>query len=910
MRWLRLVAVLLLFQMLSACDRTTAVEHLARAENYVLASDYRTAVIELKNALQKDPDLLEARVALGKAHLALGSFASGVKELERAMALGSRDETVRAGLLSGKLGLGEYQAVLDELEGEQDLSPVLSVLLADAHLQTGQFDLAAGLYSAAADLANAQLGLGTIAWVQGDFELARAHLARAVELDPSLRDAWIRKAEFDLSQRDFVSAAEAFGVLVDLPGGELTGRLGLARSGLLLGDLDGAGDHIGLFLSQAPGFPGAHYIDALIRQQKGDVDGAEAALREVQKTQPDHEPSLLLMGAVKFQQAQLGQAEDNLRRYLARHRDSEAAAKLLAAVLHQQGDLDGVVALLSPHRAGTSDPQILAMLGTVQLQLGLTQQAVSTLERAVSMAPDSAMLRNQLALGLLSAGDDSQARVMLASALAVDGQQYHSDYLSALLNLKEGDPIAAIEAAKRMESKDPSNPVGPFLKGLAYLAQDQEARAAEAFETARATEPDFFPAITHLARLAEGNGNGRKAIAFYDDYLRVQPDEAEARLARVALLRRLGDVDSIDIERELELLSTQMPDMLGPRIELGRLYLHEDRLEKAAEQLDTALRIHPNAAPALLLGTEVALRLRADFTAQQHLERLQVLLDQWPDSKELHLAVGALQVRMNQLQLARRNLERALVLSDPEDQEVLKGLLRLHLAAGEVGLARTRLNELDQEGDEDILLLEAALLLAEGHHQEAVDAYRPLVSRGNREAVLKLSVAQLDHGDVDDALATMEAWLVDHQNDLAVAMLRASGLLRKGDVDATVAQYEALRGLGDPVALNNLAWLYMERGDERAIVTAEQAFALAPDDPDITDTMGWILVQFGEPEKAIQLIDRSVRARPFDATFRYHLGVAHLDAGDLNAGRAALEEAMRLGPFPDKVDAERRLQTL
>jgi Flp pilus assembly protein TadD len=74
--------------------------------------------------------------------------------------------------------------------------------------------------------------------------------------------------------------------------------------------------------------------------------------------------------------------------------------------------------------------------------------------------------------------------------------------------------------------------------------------------------------------------------------------------------------------------------------------------------------------------------------------------------------------------------------------------------------------------------------------------------------------------------------------------------------------------------------------------------------------MGWIFVQFGQPEKGVQLINSSVRARPADPTFRYHLGVAYLDAGDLDAGRAALEEAIRLGPFPEQEEAQRRLQML
>jgi len=46
-------------------------------------------------------------------------------------------------------------------------------------------------------------------------------------------------------------------------------------------------------------------------------------------------------------------------------------------------------------------------------------------------------------------------------------------------------------------------------------------------------------------------------------------------------------------------------------------------------------------------------------------------------------------------------------------------------------------------------------------------------------------------------------------------------------------------------ALNGLAWLYHENGKPGALVMARKASKLAPDNPAIQDTYGWILVQSG-----------------------------------------------------------------
>lgn len=907
MRFYLLVTTLSLTLVLSACSETTAPEHLAKGERYLLNGDLRSAVIELKNALRKAPELLEARKTLGRAHLALGDYPSAVKEFERALLLDAEDAAAQAGLISSWLGLGEFQAVLGELEAKKDLSPPMRMFLADAQLQAGNLALAEALYLDQVDLAVAQLGLGTIAWIQGDPVSAGKYFSSSVVLDPSLREAWIRKSEFDLSQREFDTALEAFGTLVSLPGGELVGLLGLARVNLLLGDLKAAGQHIGQLLIRVPDFPGAHYVDALIRQQQGDINGAERALREVQKLQPDHEPSLLLMGAVKYQQGQFGQAEDNLRRYLSRREHSEIAVKLLATVRFQHGDLDEVEELLTPYRDVTIDPQILLLLGSVQMRLGRIQQAVMNIAQAVTMAPDSRMLRNQLLLGLTSAYDESLTPVMLASWLTTNQEQYQSDYLSSLLKLKDGHPGDALNLADSLSTKDLGNPVGPFLQGLVYLGQGQVAHSADAFRAALSVSPDFFPAVANLAELERRIGNYGQAIALYERHLLAQPEHPRARLGMARLLQQLEQL--ADAEAVLLRLINQMPEFIAARIELAQLYERQGRLDDAAEQLGVALRQFPNAVPLLLLASEVALQKRSSFEAQQYLEALQLHLDLAPHSRDLHVAIGGLQTRANQLPLARRNLEKALELAGGEDRVVHTELLRLYLKAGEHELARSRLLAIDQKDDE-VLLLEAELLNEEGLYLEALSSYRRLVSEGNREAVLKLGVVQLEHGDVDAALATLDEWLANDPEDLGVGMLRAAALSRQGDTEATIAQYEALQSSGDPVVLNNLAWLYMERGDRRAIATAERAHALAPQDPDIADTIGWVLVQFGQPTKAISLIRTSVEARPADPTFRYHLGVAYLESGELNAGRNALEEAMRLGPFPERQDAERRLQSL
>src|SRR3546814_20865342 len=71
--------------------RLHAASFLERAQQLFEEGDLPAAGVELKNALQRDPNDAEARFLLGRIHLKLGDARSAEKELLRARALGLSD---------------------------------------------------------------------------------------------------------------------------------------------------------------------------------------------------------------------------------------------------------------------------------------------------------------------------------------------------------------------------------------------------------------------------------------------------------------------------------------------------------------------------------------------------------------------------------------------------------------------------------------------------------------------------------------------------------------------------------------------------------------------------------------------------------------------------------------------------
>ena len=82
-----------------------------------------------------------------------------------------------------------------------------------------------------------------------------------------------------------------------------------------------------------------------------------------------------------------------------------------------------------------------------------------------------------------------------------------------------------------------------------------------------------------------------------------------------------------------------------------------------------------------------------------------------------------------------------------------------------------------------------------------------------------------------------------------------------GDPDAAIQSYEQIieTSPNDVGALNNLAFLYYQRGDQRGLELARRAYELAPSHPVVMDTYGWLLVEAGEVERGLPILRESVQ---------------------------------------------------
>ena len=117
----------------------------------------------------------------------------------------------------------------------------------------------------------------------------------------------------------------------------------------------------------------------------------------------------------------------------------------------------------------------------------------------------------------------------------------------------------------------------------------------------------------------------------------------------------------------------------------------------------------------------------------------------------------------------------------------------------------------------------------------------------------------------------------------------------------------------DVVASNNLAWLLTQSGGniDEALKWAQISKEKSPNDPAVTDTLGWIYMQKHNDTLAISEFTDAVNKSPKNPLYLYHLGLAQMHAGDSRQAQESLQKSLEPKvDFPGIDDARKTLKDL
>lgn len=875
---------------------------LASARQYLKNSDHPAAIIQLKNALQEQPDLAEARFLLGRTLLMSGDMVGGEAELQKARELGYAADEVVPLLVRSRLSQGQFRKVTDEF--------------AQSRLTSND---------AQADLVT----LVAIAWRYQDNPVAsQAALQEALKLKPDHGPALVEQARLKSTQRDLDGALAVLdGVLAKNAGDADAQKL---RGDILLygkGDSAQALDAYRASVASQPGFqdgmagvvrtlvsqnqldaatqeaeklvahlPQTHYLKALLAYQKGDYKAAREHAQRLLTAVPDSAPALEMAGAVEYRMGGLVQAQSMLSRAVQAAPGLRVARHTLVLSYLRTGQADRALATLPPGLdLQSTDSDMLALAGQVHMVKGDVDVAQRYFARAASLDPTDAAKRTSLAVTQLRAGKADQALGALQDIASTDtGAVADMALINAHLQRREVDK--ALTAINALEKKQASEPLPLQLRGQALLMRNDRAGARAAFERAQTVDPGYFAATAALVKLDLSDNKPQDAQKRLEAVIARDSANSPALLA-LADVRAASGADASVVVDTLRKAIEIAPTDVAPRLRLVEHHLRHNDAKAALAVAQAAVVAQPNV-PELVDALGRAQTASAEYN--QALSSFNLLASLLPPQSPLP------QMRMATVHMTNRDLPGAIAAFrkalqvQPNLWAAQRSLTDLLLQTNQASQAMALATSVQQQQPRDVAghLLEGDVHVAAKRWGDAIGAYRAGMRLGAApELAVKLHSALSESGKLAEAQQMGATWLKAHPKDAAMSLYLGDRALADKKFKEAQRHYEQVIALqpNNVLALNNLAWVAGELGRDDAVALAERANAAAPNQPTVMDTLAMLLSRKNDHARALELQKRVVQLRPNAPLFKLNLAKIQIKAGDKGAAKTLLDELSALG---------------
>jgi tetratricopeptide (TPR) repeat protein len=563
-------------------------DYVERGDRYIAEKNVDAAIIEYRNAVQRDPKFGEA---YGKLASAYASRGDGVDALRAAV--------TAADLLPDSV---EAQTVAGEL-----------LLLA------GRFADAKGRAQRAlardANFTRARVLLGNSIAGLKDIDSAIKEFEEAIRLDPDQSGVYTGLAALKASQGDLQAAEQIFKQAIETDPKAVPPRLALAQFYWSTNRLADSEQMLKTTLESAPADPMANLALAVFYQAAGRAEEAEPYLRAAVKADPN--PRLKIATADYYIAHRRAHDAKPLLAPLAQDRRFGALAILrLAGIAQAEGQPEEALQILENRL--TVEPKnalVLAAKSDVLRMQRRLDEAVTVADAAIAASPTSAQAHFVRGRILAEQGQREQAERAFNDVLRLNPRASAARVELARLQVST-DVDEAVAQAQQASKEDPQRgaarlvlaraliqkreyaeaekvldelmKAGPNIAGVhvelggLYALRKDMTRAREAFERALALEPSSVDAIEGLVAIEFATGRRAEGLARIEHALAAASDDS--RLLIVAAKAYASANNLASAERMLLKAIDKNPSALTAYATLGQVYLSQKKLGSARAQ--------------------------------------------------------------------------------------------------------------------------------------------------------------------------------------------------------------------------------------------------------------------------------------------------------------------------------------
>ncbi|MBL1264942.1 tetratricopeptide repeat protein [Methylomicrobium sp. RS1] len=422
------------------------------------------------------------------------------------------------------------------------------------------------------------------------------------------------------------------------------------------------------------------------------------------------------------------------------------------------------------------------------------------------------------------------------------------------------------------------------LQALLYTLKKDLAKADQNFEKAIQLDSRNVLAYIGAAKFALDNGQFDKAKGYANKALGVNDRVIGAYLvlADIALKQKnINEVEKVlltaqekvkgDITAEIKVIQS-----------LAKFYAIQKQPEKMLTVGNELVKRYPddNKALSVLVGAQIINKNLPAAEATLH----QIIGQDKQDIANRLLLARLLSTQSGKEKEVLKLLDEADQISpDKPEAQVFKTAYLIKLKHYQEALDLAV--RVDKQSPKLVLgkLLKGDVYLAEKKLDKAIEMYRQAYKlQPSNKVLFTLADIMTIQKKQSDVINLLNNALEKDGKNGAIHFKLATVYQQQNDNKQAEAHYKAiLEGQPDHVlALNNLAYLYFQQSNPKALELAKKAYEKAPESAAILDTYGYILVKQGQPKEGLLLLEKAASLASKSSDIQFHLAEAYSVNGD------------------------------
>jgi putative PEP-CTERM system TPR-repeat lipoprotein len=868
---------------LTSCGESKSPsEYMQDAQNSLVANDFNSAIISLKNMVRLEPQNVKTRLALGELYLKIGDDLSAEKEILKAEELGADLNLIAPLLLEVSLLQTNYNEAIVYAESiKSELNKTSGDKVKFLHLAALSYQ--GSLKDNLFEIERLQKSENALYATFGDFfELTlNEDYQAALTLFETINQEKLPLESFIIAGRLYTfeglhsKASAVYQQYINTRVKDYKAKILIAESLIEEQRFDEAEVFVEQVLLVSKNQAFANQLKAIIYFNKEDfVQAQEFASNSINNGLASGINKLIL-AISNFQLDNLEQSHSYFNEIIDLIPPEHPLRNIYIMVELKLGYINEVTAkLMSDEDINELDANLLVAASYELIKSSKQKTAKGLISKLEGTEFDPSS-RGKLGFMKLAVGDESASSDLLAGIKNQPGNEQLKVAL-ALSYFQNKKIEQAIEVALDWIESNPELASGYNLAGYFYTQTKNLDKAKEVYQQALEFIPNNQPSLLFESYERErvGDINGAEQITLR--LIDAHPDfiTAYSRLYQIYNLQNKGD-------RIYAFLEDANQKKSNPKLILlmADMYLEARKFKKVVELLsDTAME-----------ADNKIIKIKILSRAYEGLSDIEKSISTYEELLELNtnnnvsLKLLALYEKNKSFNKALQIIDKGLI-SSPNESHLLYLKALFETYSGNMKGAQTALDTLRENQPEDIYLrnIQGLIYLESKLFEKAKKELLPIyLEKPSNKTAMNIYIANKNLGDSQSNIKFLTQHIEQYPDAQSIRILLAQ-LLADTNPDATIEHYNYILKTqpGNWPILNNIAWSYAQIGDlNLAEENIRKAMLLNGNNLNLLDTLTYILKQKNKPNELvseIELIDLNALSSS-DIKLRYAWALIQID---------------------------------